>query len=157
MKTPLALTAALISFGVFASSATAQDSHQEFASADAVKWGAGPPSLPPGSQMAILTGDPTKKGPFTIRLKFPDGYKIPAHQHPTYETVTVISGVANIGMGDKFDEAKAKELKEGGFVNLPANMNHFAFAIGETVVQINSEEPFDIKYVNPSDDPRKTN
>jgi anti-sigma factor ChrR (cupin superfamily) len=55
-------------------------------------------------------GDPGKTGPFTIRLKVPAGYKIPAHNHPTYEAVTVISGNFNIGMGDKLDEAKAEKL-----------------------------------------------
>ena len=43
-------------------------------------------------------------------------------------------------------------------MDLPANMNHYAFSGGgEAVVQINSEGPFEIKYVNPSDDPSKTN
>src|SRR5687768_13275760 len=48
--------------------------------------------------------------------------------HPTHEAVTVISGDFNIGMGDKLDEAKAEKLTAGSFVDLPANMNHFAFA-----------------------------
>jgi hypothetical protein len=45
-----------------------------------IKWGPAPPSLPAGAQIAILEGDPSKAGrPFTIRLKAPDGYKIPPH------------------------------------------------------------------------------
>jgi len=106
--------------------------------------------------MAVLAGDPGKPGPFTARLKMPAGYKIPAHQHPTAEAVTVISGDFHFGMGDKLDEGKAEKLGPGGFVDLPANMNHFAFGSAETVVQINSEGPFAIKYVNPADDPSKT-
>jgi hypothetical protein len=35
-------------------------------------------------------------------------------------------------------------------------MNHFAVASGETVVQVNSMGPFEFKYVNPADDPRRT-
>jgi len=58
-------------------------------------------------------------------------------------------------MGDKLDEAKADKLAAGGFVDLPANMNHFAFTTTETVVQINSEGPFVINYANPDDDPSK--
>src|SRR3954469_3920179 len=95
-------------------------------------------------------------GPFTARLKTPAGYKIPAHQHPTAEAVTVISGEFNFGMGDKLDEAKAQKLGPGGFVDLPANMNHFAFATSESVVQLSSEGPFSIKYVTPADDPSKS-
>jgi hypothetical protein len=61
-------------------------------------------------------------------------------------------------MGDKLDDSQAEKLGAGGFVDLPANMNHYAFSGGgEAVVQINSEGPFEIKYVNPSDDPSKTN
>jgi uncharacterized RmlC-like cupin family protein len=106
--------------------------------------------------MAVLSGDPGKSGPFTVRLKFPANYKIAAHQHPTYEAVTVLSGEFHIGMGDKLDEAKSQALGPGGFVFLPEKMNHFAFSGGETVVQINSEGPFALTYVNPADDPSKT-
>jgi hypothetical protein len=40
---------------------------------DQLKWGPAPPSLPAGAQMAVLEGDPTKRGLFTMRLKMPDG------------------------------------------------------------------------------------
>src|SRR5215213_5475797 len=133
----------------------AQDHKAHATSVDTVQWGAAPPSLPKGAQAAVLSGDPGKPGPFTIRLKMPSGYKIPAHQHPTAEAVTVLSGEFNFGMGDKLDEAKAQKLGPGGFVDLPANVNHFAFATGDSVVQINSTGPFAIKYVNPADDPSR--
>src|SRR5215203_5806425 len=130
--------------------ALAQDHKAQVTSADAVQWGPAPPSLPKGAQAAVLAGDPGKPGPFTIRLKMPSGYKVPAHQHPTAEAVTVISGEFNVGIGDKLDEAKAQKLGPGGFVDLPANMNHFAFATTEAVVQINSTGPFAIKYASPA-------
>ena len=121
-----------------------------------MKWGPAPPMLPKGVQIAVLAGDPGKKGPFVVRLKIPPGAKVPAHQHPTDEVVTVISGDFHFGMGDKLDESKAEKLGPGGFVDLPANMNHFAFSGGgEVIVQINSEGPFVIKYANPADDPSK--
>src|SRR5947209_4088124 len=41
-----------------------------------VKWGPAPPSLPPGAQMAVLVGDPSKPGPYVARAKFPDGYRV---------------------------------------------------------------------------------
>lgn len=121
-----------------------------------IQWEPGPPVLPKGAQIAVLSGDPHKAGPFTIRLKTPAGYKIPAHSHPTAERVTVISGNFHFGMGDKLDEARAEKLGSGGFVDLPANMNHFAMMSTETVVQIDSEGPFTIKYANPADDPSKS-
>lgn len=123
---------------------------------DQLKWTPAPPVLPKGAQISVLSGDPDKTGPFTIRLKTPAGYKVPAHSHPTAERVTVISGDFHLGMGDKLDETKAEKLSSGGFVDLPANMNHYAFASTEAVVQIDSEGPFAIKYVNPADDPSKS-
>jgi hypothetical protein len=35
-------------------------------------------------------------------------------------------------------------------------MNHYAFMSTNTVVQIDSDGPFAITYVNPADDPSKT-
>lgn len=117
-------------------------------------WGDAPPGLPPGAKMAVLDGDPTKKGSFTVRLQAPGGYKIPPHTHPTAERITVISGTFHLGMGDKFDEAAGREMVTGSFAVMPAGMKHFAWNTGEAVVQIHSEGPFEIKYVNPADDPR---
>src|SRR5947207_8022440 len=80
-----------------------------------LKWADAPPSLPPGAKMAVLEGDPGKKGPFTVRLQAPAGYKIPPHTHPTAERVTVISGALHLGMGDKYDETAGKELPANSF------------------------------------------
>ncbi|HEV8589664.1 MAG TPA: cupin domain-containing protein [Pyrinomonadaceae bacterium] len=122
---------------------------------DELKWGPAPPGLPPGAELAVVSGDPSKAGaPFTMRAKFPDGYKVPPHWHPTDENVTVIQGTINIGMGDKFDESAAKQLPAGSFALMPKRMHHFAWASGETIVQIHGTGPFAITYVNPADDPR---
>jgi hypothetical protein len=134
----------------------AQDKAGHAMRADQLHWEAAPPVLPKGAQIAVLSGDPSKAGPFTMRLKTPVGYKIPAHSHPTAERVTIISGDFHFGMGDKLDEAKAEKLGSGGFVDLPAKMNHYAFTGADTVVQIDSEGPFAITYANPSDDPSKS-
>jgi quercetin dioxygenase-like cupin family protein len=127
--------------------------HKLFSPSD-LTWVDAPPGLPPGAKLAVLDGDPNKPGSFTIRLQTPAGYKIPPHTHPSTERVTVIAGSAYVGMGDKFDEAAGKEMSAGGFVVLPAGMSHYAWSNGEAIVQIHSEGPFKIKYVNPADDPR---
>ncbi|HET9810968.1 MAG TPA: cupin domain-containing protein [Sphingomicrobium sp.] len=119
-----------------------------------LKWGAAPAALPAGAQIAVLSGDPTKEGMFTIRLKFPAGYSVPAHHHPTPELVTVMEGQLSLGMGDKLDKAKAAALGVGGYVVAPATMNHFAFTDGGATVQITSHGPFEVVYVDPADDPR---
>jgi hypothetical protein len=135
------------------SKAAATAEHKMFAPSD-IKWMDGPAFLPPGVKMAVLEGDPSKAGPFTIRLQAPDGYKIPAHTHPTAECITVISGTFHLGMADKFNEAAGHEMVTGSFAIMPAGMKHFGWTTGETVVQVHGTGPFAIKYVNPADDPR---
>ncbi len=120
-----------------------------------VQWKDGPASLPAGAKVAVLEGDPSKEGLFTMRLLLPDGFKIQPHWHPKVERVTVISGVFNLGMGDKFDQTATREMPAGTFGFWPAGMKHFAWAKGETVLQLHGTGPWMITYVNPSDDPRK--
>jgi len=127
--------------------------HHEMVPGDAIKWGPAPPSLPPGAQGAILMGNPAKEGPFVLRLKFPDGFVVAPHRHSKEEHVTVLSGGFAVGTGEKVDAA-ARPLPPGSFVRLPAEMPHYARAAGETVVQINGVGPFDVRYVDPKDDPR---
>jgi len=120
-----------------------------------IKWQDGPASLPAGAKFAVLAGDPAKEGSFTMRIRMPDGYKIPPHTHPAVEHVTVISGTFNFGMGDKFDQTATQEMAAGAFGFWPAGMKHFAWAKGETVVQVHGIGPWNIEYLNPADDPRK--
>jgi len=120
-----------------------------------IKWQDGPASLPPGARIAVLEGDPAKEGFFTMRLRLPDEYKIPPHTHPKVEHVTVISGTFNLGMGDKFEQSASQEMPAGTFGFWPAGMKHFAWAKGETVVQLHGVGPWSIEYLDPADDPRK--
>ena len=132
----------------------AQQGHVDLlAGPAAVKWGPAPPTLPKGAQLAVLSGDPSKAGLYVIRLKLPANYQIPAHHHPTAENVTVLSGSFHAGMGDKMDHSKAQAFEPGGFAALPANMNHYAWAASDTVIQVHGEGPFAVTYVNPADDP----
>jgi quercetin dioxygenase-like cupin family protein len=134
--------------------ANAAGAEHKIVTAADIKWMDGPPFLPTGVKLAVLEGDPSKAGPFTIRLQAPAGYKIPAHTHPTAEHITVISGTFHIGMGEKLDEAAGQEMSPGSFAVMPAGMKHFAWMSAETVVQVHGTGPFQIKYVNPADDPR---
>lgn len=120
-----------------------------------LKWGPAPPAFPAGAEMAVLSGDPGKAGPFAVRLRVPAGFKVPAHSHPTDEFVTVISGEVSLGMGDKLDQAKGKRLEAGGFAEAKAGMNHYVWTRSGAIVQVNSEGPFEMTYADPADDPRK--
>ncbi len=123
--------------------------------ADGLNWGPVPAFLPPGAQITVLDGDPSKAERITLRLKMPAGYQIPAHWHPTQEDVTVISGGLHVGMGDVLSKTGATLLNPGGFVNLLSKMNHFVWTDVETVVQVHMDGPFEITYVDAALDPRK--
>ncbi|HVF73227.1 MAG TPA: cupin domain-containing protein [Chthoniobacterales bacterium] len=131
----------------------AKSEHVMFAAAD-LKWTDGPAALPAGSKIAVLNGDPKAAGPFTVRMKFPTGFKVQPHTHPTAEHVTVLSGTLAMGKGPKFDEAATHEMSAGGFSVMPAGTEHFAICKSECILQVHAMGPFEVKYVNPADDPR---
>jgi quercetin dioxygenase-like cupin family protein len=120
-----------------------------------IKWGDAPAVFPKGAKFAVIAGDPTTKGIFVARLMLPAKYRIPAHNHPTDEYITVISGGLYVGMGDQLDQSKGEKLGPGGFAVAPAGMNHYAWTTGKTVVQVEAEGPFGMTYVNPAEDPTK--
>jgi len=122
-----------------------------------MKWmdaaGAG---LPAGAQMAVVKGDPSKAGEFTIRVKMPAGYTVPPHSHPGDEVVRVMGdGTLSYGMGDKLDRANVGALTKGYHVTMAAGMNHYVFTTDPIELQVSGTGPFAITYANPADDPRK--
>ncbi len=119
-----------------------------------VQWKDGPASLAKGAKMAVLEGDPSQPGVFTMRLRFPDGFQVLPHWHGQVEHVTVIAGMLNLGMGERFDRAATRRMSTGSFGYWPAGTRHFAWAEGETVLQLHGQGPWTITYVNPADDPR---
>lgn len=142
---------------VLGSTASAQGGHpaHKIVGAGDVVWSAGPPSLRPGAQSAVLYGDPSKEGLFVMRLKLPAGFRIAPHTHPRPEILTVVSGAFHIGMGNVADETKARRLPAGSFFAFDPGLAHYAHVEQETVVQLSSTGPWTISYVNPADDPRK--
>jgi quercetin dioxygenase-like cupin family protein len=124
---------------------------------DEAKWGPAPPFLPPGAQLAVVSGNPMGTGAYAVRLRFPANYLIPSHSHPTDENVVVTSGDMTFGMGDKLSKTATgnKTIKVGGFALAPTGMNHYAYAgaNGADIVLF-GQGPVEFKYVNPADDPR---
>jgi len=150
MKSTLAIAAVL-----FASTAFAQHGgHQMVTPAD-LKW-SDVPSLPPGAKIAVIEGPMSQAVPFTVRLKFPANYRIPAHSHPEVERVTVLSGTFYMGTGDKLDTKSSSTLKPGSLMIMQPKTNHFAWTgKDEVLVQLNGTGPWGVTYVDPADDPRK--
>lgn len=152
---PLALGFSLAAPGL-ASAAQEGQHARTISTPDQFEWRDGPPSLPRGAQFVVVEGDPSKDGEyFALRLRLPDGYRIPPHWHPVHERVTVVSGTFHLGHGDRFDAEATQALGAGSYFSLPPKSRHFAYTKGETIVQLNSIGPWQIHYVNPEDDPRK--
>ena len=124
------------------------------ATAAKLTWGPAPPGFPAGAQLAVVSGDPSKAGPFVVQVSMPDGYKIPPHTHPTDETVSVLKGTFLYATGKTWDDKALKTMATGGSGKIPAEMPHYAAAKGATTIQITSTGPFAITYVNKADDPR---
>ncbi|HKF45632.1 MAG TPA: cupin domain-containing protein [Thermoanaerobaculia bacterium] len=118
------------------------------------KWGPAPPFLPPGAEIAVLSGNPMGTDSYSVRLKFPAGYNIPAHSHPTDENVVVVSGAVFMGLGDKLDRQAGHSVGAGGFFIAPAGVNHFAYTKEATTIVLYGVGPVQFNYVNPADDPR---
>lgn len=133
-----------------ATSASAQTYHP----ISKIQWMDGPPTLPRGTKLAVLEGDPAKPGLFTMRIKFPAGMHVMPHSHSQTEHATVIAGTLHIGMGQKFDSAATRPLVAGSFGFWPAGMTHYAWMEGETILQMHGQGPWTITYVNPTHDPR---
>ena len=149
----IAIASGLSITAICRSAAADEPAHVMFNPAD-IQWGDAPPAMPPGAKMAVLYGDPGKPGMFVARLKMPPGYIVPAHWHSNDEVVSLVSGSAAFGLGDKFDRAQLHPLVPGSLVVAPAKHNHFATSKTGAIIQISATGPFDMTYVNPADDPR---
>lgn len=119
-----------------------------------LQWGPGPPALPKGAEIAVLSGNPGEPGPYVLRAKLPAGYVIKPHWHPTDENLTVLSGEIKAGMGDTVDEKSMEAMTAGSFARMPATMRHYVVVTTATVLQVHGTGPFTLTYVNPADDPR---
>lgn len=152
--TLFALSAGLIVTSLAPSTSWADPPNHLMVTPTELRW-ADVPSLPSGAKIAVIEGPMNEAVPFTVRIKLPANYEIPAHWHPGIEHVTVISGTFNMGTGDKLDKSKSHPLTVGSVAIMQPKTTHFAWTKDETVVQIHGMGPWAINYVNPADDPRK--
>ncbi|MGB9140836.1 MAG: cupin domain-containing protein [Aestuariivirga sp.] len=113
-------------------------------SSDTLAWGLFDPSQPQGLQIAVLYGDPSKPGPFAVRLKIPAGLEIGSHTHTNAEFVTIVSGNAKVSWGIKADVMAGDDLVPGSFFWMSGGDHHDLKAIDETVVELHAMGPFDL-------------
>ena len=128
-------------FAMSAAPTFAQESGPVAVAPDTLKWSSA--GVPPGTQVAVVSGDPSKPGPYVIRVKFAPNTAFPLHSHPGTESVTVLTGTFGLGFNTKLDRSKGIELGAGSFVTIPPNAPHFAWSGDrETIVQLHGMGPF---------------
>lgn len=136
-----------IFYALTAMGQSAESTHQLAHAAD-LKW---TPSFM-GCEHANVSGDPSVEGkPFVLRIRCPDGAKVPPHWHPTDENMTVLEGTFLLGTGETFDTSKLSPMEAGSFILMPRTMRHFALCRGKTVLQVHGIGPFKINWLNPAD------
>lgn len=109
-----------------------------------IGWTDAPPTLPAGSKIAILEGDPREEGMFTIRVRVPAGASLAPHWHPRHERVTILSGAAELGFGSVADATSTVRYGAGSFYVNPPRRTHFLFFPEETVMQMTGIGPWEI-------------
>ncbi len=112
-------------------------------------------AFPPSVRLAVVVGQPSEAGPYTIRVKVPHGVKLMPHRHPEDRVYTVLAGVFYIGLGDQFDPDKLQAYPPGSVVVLPGNTSHFHWAkSSEYITQVSAIGPLGLEYLDAQDDPR---
>jgi quercetin dioxygenase-like cupin family protein len=110
-------------------------------------WGPAPPTLPAGTQMLRLEGNPAEKGVFTMRLRLPAGARLQPHWHPREERVTILSGLARVGFGDSFDESTMATFGPGSFYLNPPKSHHYVWIVEETEMQLTGTGPWELHLI----------
>ena len=125
-----------------------------FVRAEEVDWRAFP-AFPPAARLSVLVGDPSKPGPYVVRVMLPHGEKLMPHAHPEDRVYTVISGVFYIGLGETFHESKLLAFAPGSLIVLPGGQPHFHCAkSGAYITQVTANGPLGLEYIDPANDPR---
>lgn len=112
-----------------------------------LSWGDfAPPGFDPGMKLAVINGDPSKPGEYTVRLMFPAGYRFPVHWHPGAENLTVVSGTFQLGMGNTANWSALKNYGPGDYLYIPPRHAHFggSASSGPSVIQLHGQGPFQV-------------
>jgi quercetin dioxygenase-like cupin family protein len=151
IEVTIALLGALCAF---VGTAYAQHADHQMITPAQLKWVPIPEMA--GAQIAVIEGPMDQPGvPFIARIKFPADSKVPPHWHSTIENATVLSGVLNMGLGDKLDPSKTEALGPGSVSIMQPGTHHFAWFGEETVLQLHGIGPWTVTYVNPADAPAR--
>ena len=89
------------------------------------------------NEQAVLFGDPSKPGPYVVRIKWLPGNMSRPHFHPNNRFFVVLSGTWWMGTGEKFDPEGTVPAPAGSYVIHYGGKVHFDGAKGEeTIIQV---------------------
>lgn len=109
---------------------------------ESIVWNAATAPLPPGSQTAVLEGNPRGEGMFTMRVRVPAGGTIAPHWHPRAERVTILSGAVDLGFG--VNAGAVTRYGAGSFYVNPPRTMHFLSFPEATEMQITGIGPWEL-------------
>lgn len=100
------------------------------------------------NETAMLYGDPSKPGPYVMRIKWLPGNMSRPHVHNTDRFFVVISGTWWVGSGNTFDPDSTVAVPPGSYVIHRAGGAHYDGAKdGETIIQVWGTGPLQTKSV----------
>jgi hypothetical protein len=89
------------------------------------------------NEQAVLFGDPSKPGPYVVRIKWLPGNMSRPHFHPNDRFFVVLSGTWWMGTGETFDPEGTVPAPVGSYVIHYGGKVHFDGAKGEeTIIQV---------------------
>jgi len=107
-----------------------------------------------GIETTVLSGDPTKAGPYAIEIRVPPNTRIAAHSHRDDRFGVVVSGAWFFGYGTTANPEHAEALAPGAFYTEPAGAPHFAFTReAPAAVYITGFGPTDTTYAGAQSKP----
>jgi hypothetical protein len=86
------------------------------------------------NESAVLFGDPSKPGPYVVRLKWLPGNMSRPHFHPNDRFFVVLSGTWWVGTGEKFDPDNTVPMPAGSYVIHYGGKIHYDGAKNEEAV-----------------------
>src|SRR5215475_12317336 len=89
------------------------------------------------NEQAVLFGDPSKPGPYVVRIKWFPGNMSRPHFHPNDRFFAVLSGTWWMGTGETFDPEATVAVPAGSYVIHYGGKVHYDGAKNEeTIVQV---------------------